>query len=423
VTEAPVKSRKPLLVVGHGVRSAPALQIVEAAAGLCEILWLIDASVPANATTSRLLAKVGTVIDVAGLAPEQVAALLRPYGPNGIVAYRDEDVIALSVIAAELSLEYHSPELARRLLDKVLQREALRSAGLPTPMCWEIPADRDAAQVRAVAKDVKYPAILKPRTGHGSEHILAVIDADDLVGKVAALPAHAGGERGMFVEQFLPDMAVGPATRYADFVSVESLVSGGEISHAAVTGRFPLAEPFRETGYVLPADISTVQRAAVLEVATQALLALGASSGGFHTEIKITPDGPRVIEVNGRLGGGVAEMLAQASGESIMNMSVRMALGERVVLDDLIRCPRIGWRFFFQPPTTARRVVNITGLDRLANLPGVKLVYVHHGPGDPVDWREGTGQFIFEVSGVAQNYDEVFEVDRFLHEDVSVSYE
>jgi biotin carboxylase len=423
VTQAPAEPRKPLLVVGHGIRSAPALQIVEAASGLCDILWLIDVSVPANATTSRLLRKVGTVVDVAGLAPEQIASVLRPYRPDGLVAYRDEDVIALSAIASELSLEYHSPELARRLLDKVCQREALRDAGLPTPKCWEIPAERDAQSVRALAEQVEFPAILKPRTGHGSEYILPVVDPDDLVRKVAALPAHAGGDPGMFVEQFLADMPPSPEARYADYVSVESLLSSGEISHVAVTGRFPLAEPFRETGFVLPADLPADQREAVLEVATKALQALGATAGGFHTEIKMTPDGPRVIEVNGRLGGGVPEMLSQASGESIMAMSMRIALGEKVVLHGLLSCPRIGWRFFFQPPTTARKVVSITGLDRLADKAGVKLVYVHHGPGDPVDWREGTGQFIFEASGVAESYEEVFEIDRFLHEDVLVTYE
>ena len=66
----------------------------------------------------------------------------------------------------------------------------------------------------------------------------------------------------------------------------------------------------------------------MLDLATAALRALGVRTGGFHTEIKLTPDGPRVIEVNGRLGGGVPEMLLQASGESLMRLSMRVALGE-----------------------------------------------------------------------------------------------
>jgi len=423
VIEVPSERRKPVLIVGHGIRSAPALQVVEAASGLCDICWLIDESVPENASTSRLLRKTGAVVDTAGLSPGDIASRVRPYSPDGVVAFRDEDVVALSLVAAELSLDYHSPELAHRLLDKLSQREALRSGGLPTPLCWEIPRDRDPVSVRSVAERVVFPAVLKPRTGHGSEYTFPVADADDLVRQVALLPAHAGGQAGMFVEEFLADLPAAMGKRLADFVSVESLVSHSEISHVAITGRFPLAEPFRETGYVLPAPLTAAQNDDVLGVATAALAAIGAHSGGFHTEVKLTPDGPRVIEVNGRLGGGIHEMLFQASGESIMRLLTRVALGEHVVLDGLVACGRIGWRFFYQPPTTARRVVTIEGLDRLADRPGVKLVYVHRGPGEEVDWREGTSQFIFETSGVATSYEEVFEIDGFLHEEVTVIFE
>lgn len=414
---------KPLLVVGHGIRSAPALQVVEAATDLCNLAFVIDESLPENAATTRLLRKVGTVVNSAGLSAHEVASRLRPYRPDGIVAYRDEDLILLSLVAAELSLEFHTPALADRLLDKLRQREALRDAGMPTPLCWEIPAGRDAAEVLAVANRVSFPSVLKPRIGHGSEHILPVADAAELVSSVALLPPGAGGGAGMFVEEYIADRAPRPGQHFADFVSVESLAAGGEISHVAVSGRFPLAEPFRETGYVLPADLSSAELEAVLDVATGALRALQARTGGFHTEVKLTPDGPRVIEVNGRLGGGIPEMLFQASGESIMRLSMRIALGERIVLGDPVPCSRIGWRFFYQPPVSARAVASIAGLDLVAGLPGVKLVYVHKGPGEPVDWREGTSQFIFEVSGVADSYEEIFEIERFLHEEVSVVYE
>jgi hypothetical protein len=227
----------------------------------------------------------------------------------------------------------------------------------------------------------------------------------------------------MFVEQYLPSLAIRTSQRFADYVSVESLVAGGKISHMAVTGRFPLAEPFRETGFFIPADLPHAQLAAVLEVATAALHALGVRTGGFHTEIKLTPAGPRVIEVNGRLGGGIPEMLSQASDVSLFELSMRVALGELVVADGPIPCARVGWRFIFQPPTSARRVVSIEGLDRLAECPGVKIVLVNRAPGESVDWREGTGQYIYSVSGVAADYDGVLEINRFLHEEVSIVYD
>ena len=222
--------RQPLLVVPHGLRSAPPLQIAEAASGLCELLWLIDESVPENAFTSRLLRKLGTVLNLAGQSLEETVSVLREHFPDGVVAYRDEDIVLLASVAEELGLDYHTPEVARRLVDKLTQREALRDGGVPTPLCWQVPADRDPAAVEALGARVEFPAVLKPRIGSGGRYTTPVADAGDLVRQVALLPAQAGGETGMFVEQYLPGLATGPSERFGDYVSVESLVAAGEIS-------------------------------------------------------------------------------------------------------------------------------------------------------------------------------------------------
>ena len=135
MTPVAADRRQPVLVVPHGSRSAPPLQVAEAASGTCEILWLIDESVPENAFTSRLLRKLGTVVNLAGQSLEETVSVLRGHSPDGVVAYRDEDIVLLSFIAEELGLDYHTPEVARRLVDKLTQREALREGGVPTPLC------------------------------------------------------------------------------------------------------------------------------------------------------------------------------------------------------------------------------------------------------------------------------------------------
>ena len=412
-----------MLVVAHGPRSQPPLQIAEAAAGRCEIIWLVDESVPENAITCRLLKKVGMVMSSAGLSPAQIASMLREHSPDGVVAYRDEDIVLLSLIAAELGLDYHTPEVAKRLVDKLWQRHALRNGGVPTPHCWEVPKDRDPAGMKAVAATVQYPAVLKPRTSGGGQYTIRVEDAGDLIRQVTLLPPEAGGETGMMVEQYLVGRAAGPGQHFADYLSVESLVASGKLSHVAVNGRFPPSAPFRETGFFIPADLSDEQVASVLEVATAALRALGVRTGGFHTEIKLTPEGPRVIEVNGRIGGGVPEMLFEASGVSIFELSIRIGLGEPVIVESLIPCSRIGWCFLVQPPISAQRFVSIKGLDRLADLPGVHRVLMNRMPGDPIGLWDATFHYICSVYGVASDYNEVLEINRFLHEEVSVVYD
>ena len=38
--------RRPLVAVGYGPRCVPVMQLTAAAAGLCELLWMIDGSLP-----------------------------------------------------------------------------------------------------------------------------------------------------------------------------------------------------------------------------------------------------------------------------------------------------------------------------------------------------------------------------------------
>jgi hypothetical protein len=53
----------------------------------------------------------------------------------------------------------------------------------------------------------------------------------------------------------------------------------------------------------------------------------------------------------------------------------------------------------------------------------VQTVFVNRSPGDPVDWREGGGHFVYSVAGVSGDYDELLEINRFLHEEVSIVYD
>jgi hypothetical protein len=174
--------------------------------------------VPEVAGSSRLLRRIGTVVNIGGLSPEDTVSALRVYSPDGVVAYGDKDIAALSFVASELGLDYHTPEVARLLVDKLCQREALRNGGVPSPLCWALPLDASSVVMEALAASVKFPAVLKPRTATGSKYVTLVTGGSDLVQQVATLPRRAGGETGMFVEQYLPSLAARSRKRFADFV-------------------------------------------------------------------------------------------------------------------------------------------------------------------------------------------------------------
>lgn len=413
-------AKRPLVAVGYGPRCVPVMQLTEAAAGLCELLWMIDGSLPEMRQMTELLNRIGPVVDIGGLGADQLLAeLSAPYRPDGIVTYLDANMTTFARVAETLALPFHSPVTATALTDKADQRRVLKGAGLAMPACVVIPADVVEPDLAAIGAEVGWPAVLKPRSAQGSRYTFFVEDEH----RLSELIDDMGPVRpDMVLESYLADdssLADGP---YADYVSVESVVAGGTISHLALTGRFPMAENFRETGFFIPAALKKDDETAVLSLATAAIVALGVTTGCLHSEIKFTPDGPRIIEVNGRVGGGVPEMLGRAAGLALVEMTLRLALGEELHVEGPVATERIGYRFFLQPPPVSATVATIEGIDAVSDYPGVDAITVHQGPGAVLDWKDGSRNHILAVVGSADDYDELLAVNRLLHDEVTVTY-
>lgn len=412
--------KRPLVAVGYGPRCVPVMQLIEAAAGLCELLWLIDGSIPEMRQMTELLHRFGPVVDIGGLRVDQILEeLISPYRPQGIVTYLDANMSTFAHVAEALGLPFHSVATSVALTDKAVQRQTLKDAGLPMPTSFAISPDQPEASLVAIESEVGWPAVLKPRSAQGSRYTFFVKDERHLIEYLRAL----GPTRpDMVLESYLADDPARVGEPFADYVSVESVVANRIISHLALTGRFPLAENFRETGFFIPADLSDADQTAVLDLATSAIEALGVTTGCLHTEIKFTPDGPRIIEVNGRVGGGVPEMLDRAAGVALVEVTLRLALGEAVHVEGPVATERIGYRFFLQPPPLSATVAAISGIDAVSDYPGVDTITVHQSPGAVLDWKDGSRNHIMAVVGSAADYDELRAVDQLLNHEVTVTY-
>ena len=410
---------RPLVAVGYGPRCVPVMQLAEAAAGLCDLLWMIDTSVPGMGEMAGLLNRFGAVVDLDGMSTEQAVKTLADWEPDGITTYLDAGMVELACVAEDLVLPFHSQATAAALTDKARQRRALAAAGLDMPPCHLVRPDQSARELLAVEAEVGWPAVLKPRSAQGSRYTFLARDGAELENLLVALGP------GRIVRQVTLEDHVGAARDgdpYAGYVSVESVVADGAISHLALTGRFPPAENFRETGFFIPAALDAGSRSAVLDLATQAIDALGVRTGCLHTEVKFTPDGPRIIEVNGRVGGGVPEMLERAAGVSLLDLTLRVALGEPVSVDGPVATERIGYRFFLQPPTVSATVTAIEGINDFNDHAGVDTVSVHQRPGAALDWRDGSGNHIVAVVGSTDDEEQLQAAYRLLHQEVTVTY-
>jgi biotin carboxylase len=400
-----------LLAYVYHPRSFATLLLSEAARGLCKLLWIVDTSNEEQASMQRLLRKLGTVVDINGLGLDEAAVAIAQFEPDGILTLADDNLRLCAELASRIGRTFHSPETALTLTDKHFQRAALERAGLAVPRSWVVaPADYQSIW-STIEHEVQFPAVFKPRRGEASRDTIPVNSSAELR---ELLDEHlASGEREFVIEEYIPDALPGIAGEgFAGYVSVESFVVDGTVVHLAINGRMPPAFPFRETGFFIPSALEDAMAQAVLDVATEAIGAMDVTTGCFHTEIKLTPNGPVVIEVNGRIGGGVPEMLFAATGVDVLRISMSLALGGQVDVNAMPTPSCVAYLFYVQAPTHMRRIIAIEGLDELRALDGVQEVILNRGPGQSVDWREGNHGHVFSVFGTAADHEGVRFIDE-----------
>jgi hypothetical protein len=171
----------------------------------------------------------------------------------------------------------------------------------------------------------------------------------------------------MVVEELLVGR---PSGRYGDYVSVESMCAQDGVTHLAITGRLPVAPPFRETGRFWPDPLTQGERAQVLDLTTRALGALEVTTGITHTEIKLTEAGPRLIEVNGRLGGHINLLARQACDTDLVRLSGRQAM-DRYTPDPLPRPDAVYFQHNTLTPTASCRLMGVTGVAEVRHTKGI----------------------------------------------------
>jgi biotin carboxylase len=225
----------------------------------------------------------------------------------------------------------------------------------------------------------------------------------------------------------------------------------GRVTHLTVTGRLTFAEPFRESGSFIPSNLPDDTLAAVRVLASQAIHALGAATNGvFHTEIKITPEGPRIVEVNGRIGGRTPDMLATCSEVRLFELAARVALGLPTNVDAMpsssdtmpsssdtmpsssdtmpsssdavATINGVAYTAWVQPPMSATSLLKLDGIEEVSASEGVVDVVVNKRPGDELDWRDGNHGFLIAVLGWAPDHDAMFAARRRISDTVGVEY-
>ncbi len=230
-------------------------------------------------------------------------------------------------LARRLGVPHLDPEAAHRASNKALARRAMADAGIEQPAFLSVDDTANLDEARAFCRRVGYPLIAKPDDGSSKELVRLIHDDGELAEQAAAVGARAawGCGRASSKRLLLEEFVTGP------LVSVETVtLAPGRHVLLGITDRLVSEPPyFVELGGSFPAAIPGQE--AAFELVERALDAIGYDFGPAHTEIILSPDGPRIVEINPRLAGGVVpDMIDATRGGSIFLDVVRLFLGEEV---------------------------------------------------------------------------------------------
>ena len=321
---------------------------------------------------------------------------------DAVVAVDDQGVLIAALAAARLGLPHNPPDSVAATRDKARMRRRLAAAGVRQP------------DFQLFSDDVTldFPVVLKPVSLSGSRGVIRADDPGEATEAARRIRAIAPGGP-LLVERFVP----GPE------VAVEALLRGGRVEILATFDKpDPLDGPyFEETIYVTPSRLPAERLAAVHATTAAAAAALGLTEGPVHAELRVTGEGPSVIEIAARsIGGLCARTLRFGAGLSLEQVILRHALG--LPLDDLAR-EAVAAGVMMLPIPAAGTLRAVHGQDQARAVPGVAGLELTIHPGRPVQPLPEGDRYLGFLFARGETPDEVEAALRKAHAGLDVEIE
>jgi biotin carboxylase len=308
--------------------------------------------------------------------PSEAAEALQFLSPDLVLAGSEWGVSFAEQVAARLGLPTNRPDRVRARRDKFEMIEAARRHGLKVAR-QEVVSHLDDAKAWALAQD-EWPIVVKPLDSAGADGVSICHDLADVEAAVVRELGHhnfmGGVNNRMLLQTYLPGpqfivntVSWGARHHVSDIWSMTVDVRGNDI----VPGGIHLCDPTSADARVLAT------------YALEVLAALGIENGPAHTELKLTPDGPALIETGTRLMGAVMDEPSYAAA----GLRTQADIFADVIAD----CARHYEAVFAEPCFRMRRHLSVVlfnfehdgtvrGVNGLRRLQALPSFHAHYRP-------------------------------------------
>lgn len=310
----------------------------------------------------------------------------------------DMPIRTVAAVAKELDLVGITEETALIATNKALMRERLKQHNVPIPFFFRV---SDYSSYLTMIDQFEKKFVVKPADNSGSRGVILVQDKDckqdiDFAFDYSKKYSRSGE---IVVEEYME----GPE------VSVETLSFEGEVSIIAITDKLTTGPPnFVEMGHSQPSQLSHEIQSQIMNVTIRAVKAIGIDNGPSHTEIIVTNEGPKIVELGARLGGDniTTHLVPLSSGVDMVKCSIEICLDEKPNFDrefdegSAIRYLK----------TQIGIIKNISGLDKANNIPGVKQIEIVKSVGDYVSEIRNSSDRVGFIIAQAKNAEAAIRV-------------
>ncbi|XP_059119390.1 carnosine synthase 1 isoform X2 [Peromyscus eremicus] len=254
---------------------------------------------------------------------------------DGCFSFWDDCLVLTALLCRELGLPCSPP--AAMCLAKQKSRtqlHLLRCQGPPWPAtslhavaCCPLESEAD---VERAIHQVPLPGVMKLEFGSGAVGVQLVKDGPqchehfsrilhDLQGEADHPGIGLGWGNAMLLMEFVE------GTEH----DVDLVVFGGRLLAAFVSDNGPTRLPgFTETAACMPTGLAPEQEAQMVQAAFRCCLGCGLLDGVFNVELKMTGAGPKLIEINPRMGGFyLRDWILELYGVDLLLASTMVACG------------------------------------------------------------------------------------------------
>lgn len=334
---------------------------------------------------------------------EKVLKAAEKYSVDGIIAVAtDKPVKTVATVCEKLGLTGVSKFTADATTNKYLMRKQLYKNNIEVPQFFKASTINEFFSIVNIFKDINKKCIIKPVDNSGSRGVQLIESYDEqkLINYYDYC-VNNSFSNDIIVEEFME----GPE------VSVETFTIDGKCEVIQITDKLTSGSPnFIELGHSQPSVLSEEIKELIKNLTIRANKALGIHQGPSHTEVIVTKDGPKIVEIGARLGGDniTSHLVPLSTGINLTKACIQLAVGEKP---------------FFKKSTNKASAIsyikcgdgiikNIEGIEDAKNICGVQQVKILKNVGDKVHTIHSSSDRVGYVIVQSEKVEDAIEISN-----------